>query len=232
MSEATITGAATHYNFTPPGENTVNYVHATGAVTVQGGTDDLNFVGGAGETSVVGGSGSNTLFGGSSTNVLLGGPGNNTLVGGTGLAASVMANTQGGNAVIYANGAGPTEVFGGSGLTVFHGTTGTGPQLVSTNPAGNSGALVAQLNGANDTVVGGSGEATIIGGSGKDTYSFLSGHAGGSEVISNFKPGDQLLFGGYGPNPLASEVVTGGSDHITLTDGTKIELLGLDHKVF
>jgi Ca2+-binding RTX toxin-like protein len=90
------------------------------------------------------------------------------------------------------------------------------------------------LGGGADTVVGGSGASTITGGSGDDVYNFLASHAGGTEVINDFKPGtDKLTFSGYATDtPVASETITGGSDIIKLTDGTEITLTGVDHKQF
>jgi Ca2+-binding RTX toxin-like protein len=213
------------------GNNNVN--GGTGSVVVDARGDDLRFVGGSGAVSVVGGSGNDVLFGstGSASTYLQGGTGNSTLVGGSGTGPSTIGG--GNNITAFAAGTGPTTLIAGTGTSVLDGLTGKGVESFSTSPfaTANTTALMA-LNGAADTVVGGSGHSTVIGGAGPDTYAFLSGNAGGSETILGLKFGDRLIFGLYQGNPIASEGVTNGSDVIKLTDGTSITLAGFDHKLF
>jgi Ca2+-binding RTX toxin-like protein len=213
------------------GSNTI--VAGAASVTVDGRAGaDLYFVGGAGAISVAGGTGDSTLFGGngSATTFLQGGSGNNTLVGGSGTGASSIGG--GNNVVAYAAGSGPTSLFAGTGNSVLVGVTGTGPELFSTNPLGNSGSALIGLNGSSDTVLGGSGASTVLGGTGNDTYAFISGHAGGTETIYGFKAADNILFGEYSNNPIASEKVVGGNDTITLSDNTVITLVGVHKTLF
>jgi serralysin len=109
------------------------------------------------------------------------------------------------------------------------GQFGEGPESFFTAPAATA---IMALNGATDTVVGGTGNSTVLGGAGHDVFGFLDGHAGGHEAIEGLTANDVLVFGGYTSYPIASEQVLEGSDLITLTDGTQITLVGFDHKVF
>jgi Ca2+-binding RTX toxin-like protein len=212
------------------GDNTV--LGSSGSIVVDARNDDLHFVGGSGAVSVVGGSGNTVLFGGtgSASTYLQGGSGNSTLVGGSGTGPSTIGG--GVNITAFAAGTGPTSLIAGTGNSVLNGLTGKGIESFSTSPFSTTGNALMALNGAADTVVGGSGHSTVLGGRGIDTYAFLSGHAGGSETILGLKSGDKLIFGFYSGNAIASEAVTGGSDMIKLTDGTSITLAGFDHKLF
>jgi hypothetical protein len=77
-----------------------------------------------------------------------------------------------------------------------------------------------------------------VGGAGPDTYAFLSGHAGGTATILGLGDGDTIAFGGYenakgaATNPIQTETVVDGSDQIKLTDGTTINLTGVDRTLF
>ena len=219
-----------------PGAATSGYVFGgTEGATVQGGSAPLTFVGGSGAISVTGGSGATSLFGGAAssavlrggagTNLILAGSGSSTLIGGTGASTLVGGS---GPAEEFANGAAPVELIAGSGANTIFGGTGSGVETVVTG----SGATFAGLNGAADTVLGGSGVSSVVGGSGRDIFGFINSHAGGSIVIAGLTPNDSLAFGGYGGDPITSEGVAGGSDLITLSDGTVILLQGVDHKVF
>jgi Ca2+-binding RTX toxin-like protein len=213
------------------GSNTV-IGGSSGPISLNGtGSSNLYFVGGDSAVSVVGAFNS-TLFGGAgpSTSFLQGGAGDNTLVGGSGTGATTMGG--GHNEVEFALGAGPTTLFAGTGNSTLVGATGRGLELFSTNPLGNSGSALIGFNGAADTLIGGSGNSTVVGGAGPDTYAFLAGHAGGSETILGLKQGDTIVFGNYSAGAIKSEDVSHGSDHITLSDGTSINLVNIDHKLF
>jgi hypothetical protein len=147
---------------------------------------------------------------------------NTTLVGGTG------------NTIASVSGANSLAVAGSSGVTGIDESGSTGPETIATNPLGNSGTLVAFLGSGADSVLGGGGASTIEGGSGNDVFAFINGHAGGSEVIYNFTAIDNFAFAGYGYSAtnLPTEAVGTLGDVITLSDGTTITLVGIDHKIF
>jgi Ca2+-binding RTX toxin-like protein len=125
-------------------------------------------------------------------------------------------------------------VAGASGVTGINESASTGPELIATNPLGNSGTMVATLGAGADSVIGGGGASTITAGTGNDVFAFIKGHAGGSEVIIGYNSSDNLAFAGYGytATNLPSEAVGPIGDVITLNDGTTITLAGIDHKIF
>jgi hypothetical protein len=83
------------------------------------------------------------------------------------------------------------------------------------------------------TISGGSCASTITTGSGTGIFKCVSGHDGGSEKVLNFNAiYDSIAFSGYDSAlPIASETVKNRADIITLTDGTSIDFVGVDHKV-
>jgi Ca2+-binding RTX toxin-like protein len=131
-------------------------------------------------------------------------------------------------------GANSLAVSGPSGVTGINESASTGAETIATNPTGNTGTLVAILGSGADTVLGGSGASTITAGSGSDVFAFIAGHANGTEVIIGFNGKDNLAFAGYAytPTNLPTETVTALGDTLTLSDGTKIVLVGIDHKIF
>jgi hypothetical protein len=150
---------------------------------------------------------------------------NTTLIGGTG------------NTIVTVTGANSLAVAGpGPGTTGINEASSTGAEEITTSPTGTSGPLVAILGSGADTVLGGGGASTITGGSGSDVFGFIKGTAGGTEVIFNFTSKDTFAFGGYTGSAISSEGVGSfngvASDQITLTDGTKITLVGINHTVF
>ncbi|HTI02641.1 MAG TPA: hypothetical protein VL752_16950 [Acidisoma sp.] len=147
---------------------------------------------------------------------------NSTLVGGTGVS------------IMHVTGSNSLAVAGQSGITGIDMSHSTGPETIATNPLGNSGTLVAILGAGADSVIGGSGASTITAGTGHDSFLFVLGHAGGSEVIIGFNAADNIGFAGYGYSATNLPVEHVGSigDVITLSDGTTVTLAGFDHKIF
>jgi hypothetical protein len=87
------------------------------------------------------------------------------------------------------------------------------------------------LNGAfasgADTFYGSSGTTQMYAGLGHDTFVFTDGQGGGKSTIQGFSHGKDLVdLQGYGKDAVAdalkSQHVSGGSDTITLSDGTKV----------
>ena len=207
----------------------------SGPSTVIGGNGASTVNAGSGSTTVVGGYGSLTFTGGTSSNdSITAGSGMETLNAGTG-GSNTLIGGSGGTFINLTGASTGDHIIGGTGsppnpaVTIVNATTTTGNFEIDTNPNG-GGTLVALLGGGADTVIGGGGSSIITAGSGPDVFGFVNGHAGGSEYILGFNAQDNMLFSGY-TTPL-TEQVTGGSDTITLGDGTTIVLLGIDHKVF
>jgi autotransporter passenger strand-loop-strand repeat protein len=216
---ALITGPATGAATVNAGGGSTTVTGAAGAVSVAGGNGgSLDFVGGTG-AATVGGAGfaAATLFGGagSGSSLLIGGTGN-TLEVGTG------ANT------------GSTAFVAGEGNSTLQGGTGTQAQQYFTNPLGNAGTATITMNAGASTMIGGSGASSVTGGSGQDVFGFVDGHAAGTETIFNFNSNDTLAFGGYGYSATntPTETITNGNDLMTLSDGTVIAFIGIDHKLF
>ncbi len=198
-------------------------ISAAGAATLFGfgtpgvdaGTTVFTFMGA--DSSVTGGTGG--IMGTSSG-------ANSTLVGGTGTS---LFTVTGANSLAVA---GP-----GPGTTGIDERGSTGAEEITTSPTGTSGPLVAFLGSGADTVLASGGASTVVGGGGADIFAFIKSSSGGSEVILNFTAQDSFAFEGFGSaGAIAGEslVTFGGlsSDEITLTDGTKITLVAMDHKLF
>lgn len=197
----------------PAGGNTVygdsgalTFINAAGASTLFGGSGPVTVFAGAGGVYFGGSGGSNVLVGGAGAATLVAG-GSGDLLYANGSADDVLAAGSG-NATLF--GAGSDTLFGGSGTDAIN--AGGGQDLI----VGGSGANFVQL---------GSGGATVFAGAGFNRFSATDGHAGGSDLIIGFAPGDQLALTGYSSE--ASITSAGGSTILTLSDGTQITLVGV-----
>ncbi len=140
---------------------------------------------------------------------------------------TAMATVSGAMTGTIANAGTISLVTGGTGALI---QAGSGPVVVS-GGAGNdtlmagSGADNFTLGSGADSIVFGSGDASVKGGSGADTYVFTSG-ADGNDTICGFKPGtDSLVFEKFAHSPTGS--IVNGSTLLNLSDGTKIDLVGV-----
>jgi hypothetical protein len=190
----------------------------SGSTTVNGSSGSLSFsAGGSSGDSITAGSGSTTITAGPG--------GNNTLVGGSFGTTIVLTGASTGDLVAS-----------GTGVTLVNAVSTTGALTIATNPLGNSGTLVATLGSGADTVLGGGGTSVIQTGTGADVFGFIKGAAGGAETILGLggNPAASLVFAGYGytATDLPAEQMGSLGDVITLSDGTKITLAGIDHKIF
>ena len=138
----------------------------------------------------------------------------------------------------YDQGASALTFIGGSGAATINGEYG------SLNVTGGSGSLVVSGGQRGTTFVAGTGKAniTLTPGGGMltfshgatfvqvasygaaDVFNFVSGKGGGTDTIAGFRNGtDSLVLNGV---KVASEIVSGGSVNITLSDKTHIQLVG------
>ncbi|GAB0116912.1 hypothetical protein [Acidisoma sp. 7E03] len=200
---------------------TAVFAAANDTISASGGATTL-FGASSGVTQFVASGANSSITGGSGGFVGTASGANTTLVGGTGVS------------IMHVTGSNSLAVAGQAGITGIDLSKSTGPETVATNPLGNSGTLVAVLGSGADSVIGGSGASTITAGSGNDSFLFVKGHAGGSEIIIGFSASDNLGFAGYGytATNLPSEHVGSIGDVITLSDGTTITLAGIFHKIF
>ena len=72
----------------------------------------------------------------------------------------------------------------------------------------------------------------MTGGAGSDLFSFANGSAGGSDLITDFSAStDKVTLQGYGSGAvtaaLNSAAFSGGSETLTLSDGTKVTFAGV-----
>jgi len=192
--------------------DTISSAAATTLFGASSGVTNFSFSGA--DSSITGGAGG---MSGVSTGA------NSTLVGGTG------------GAQFTVTGANSTAVAGpGPGITGIDETASTGPELISENPGATAGTLVATLGSGADTVLGGGGFSYIQAGTGPDVFGFINGTTGGTEIINGFNPADTLVFAGYSAPP--TEDITSflgvTTDIVTLSDNTKIYLLGVTKPIF
>ena len=171
---------------------------------------DQMFAGSGPETFVAGG-GASTLVGGSGGDVMFGGAGASTIYGGTAGGDTVVA---GSGSTLFVGGAGQSTLFGGAGDD----TVWTG-----------AGSMTVVLGAAQDQVNFGTGSSTTFAGQGTDLFTAVAGSGGGNDVISGVKVGtDSIALFGYDTSAVLTQN-GGGNTVLSLSDGTRITLLGVQH---
>jgi len=207
--------------FVNGGAGNGNVVWAGSGLTVfNGGAGSAVVVGGDGLLQVNGGAGALTVYGGIGQNEITGAAGPSTFVAGFG-PSTVTAAT--GNHVWLA-GAANNSLVAGNGNILLDGVGSSGDNVFDLTGA-TAGTTTVYGGAGTDTVMAGAANAIINAGNGGDVFMFTNGLTGGSDVIANFNAAaDQLNLQGY--NGYTSAVVN-GSEVITLSDGTTIQLLGL-----
>lgn len=206
--------------------------NAAGSLSVTGGSGTLLAVG-YGATRFQGGSGAATVaaFGGSATiqagaggGVFLGGPGgHNILTGGSG------------NAVLFGGGDGDVLTAGsGSGDVLVAGTgaetlTGAGTGGAHSFYAG-AGPNLIVVGSGQSMILTSTGAATLAAGTGLNLFAFANGNHPGV-TIQGFNAGlDYIGLQGFASGEaataLAGATTAGGSESLTLSDGTHITLVG------
>jgi hypothetical protein len=208
-----------------------------GSVTAFGGSGSSTFVGGEASTTFIGGSGTSLAFSGSGGGLLWGGSGSGSYVGANDSATTIVA------------GLGASNVYAGSGNAVFltgsandvveyTGAAGGNTTLVGTGSSGSnlfvagSGNDQVDLGSGSNIAFLGSGNSNFTDGSGADLFELINGQLGGSDIINDFKVGtDKLQLYGFGANEvqndLANATVANGSTQLTLSDGTRLDFVGV-----
>ena len=195
------------------------------AVTLFAGSGTTSFTGGSAASTVIGGSGGLTVSGGAGGGAFFGSAsGNNLLQSGSGTA--FLAGAGNGDQLI-ATGNASDILVAASGNETLDAAGSAGNNILY----GGSGADVVSLGSGANTFLAGSGSAAITTGSGSAMFDFVAG-IGGSATITGFDASrDQLGLFGYGDGEAASALgdasVTGGNTTLSLSDGTRITLVGV-----
>jgi Ca2+-binding RTX toxin-like protein len=202
------------------GDNLIYTGSGQAAISVQG-QDTIHA--GSGLTSIhVYGTGSADVVGSAATGQItfIGGQDASTVSGG------------GGSITVFGGGGGGMFVGGSAGYNSIHGGAG------ATTIVGGGGGDTLAAGSGSSLLIAGTGNETLVGGASADTFAFKTGTDGGNgtvDMIRNFSvSADDKLWVGP-PNDLSDrnyaidhQNVTNGNDMITLQDGTKIVLLGVN----
>jgi Ca2+-binding RTX toxin-like protein len=203
------------------GQNLINLSSGYASV-ISAGADTVNLGSGRAVVSVTGAGsdmviGSATVAGSGYSLTFIGGSASSTVLGGAG-SYNIDAGAGGGS--FTGGSAGHNSIFGGSGNVTIRGG-GAGDTL----SAGSGNALIEA----------GPGNESLIGGSGIDTFSFAARGAAATDTIRGFTQHDFINIAGATPTDVSfalnHQVISGGTDTITLEDGTKVELLGFTTKL-
>jgi Ca2+-binding RTX toxin-like protein len=199
------------------GNGSVLFANSASFIQFQGGAGSAIVVGGSGEMSVQGGAGALTVFGGTGNAIVQGAPGPSVFLMGDG-ASTITAAT--GNHVWLVGAANETLTAAGGNI-IFNGANSAGDNIMQAG----SGPVTMYGGHGTDTMVGGTGAAIFVDGGGSDVFSFTNGLSGGSDTVANFNVGnDKILLNGY--SGYTANVVN-GSEVISLSDGTHIQLTGI-----
>ncbi|MGB7891373.1 MAG: calcium-binding protein, partial [Microcoleus sp.] len=150
--------------------------------TISGGDGNDTARGGKGNDVVLGDSGSDSLFGDQGNDSICGGEGDDTVFGDIG--SPLPVGIAGGQDQVC-GGAGNDLLFGNEGSDTINGDAGDDTILGGKD----SDSLVG--GAGDDVLIGDEGSDTLLGGSGRDL--FVLTPAQGSDVISDFRKGEDLL---------------------------------------
>jgi Ca2+-binding RTX toxin-like protein len=166
--------------------------------------------------------------------------GANATVHGSSSAFSDLWFINGAAASTVTAGAGTDYVYGSVGGGVFTGGSAGGNVLLGGTGAvtlfgggsydylqgGSNGDNSIKAAGGNSTLVASAGGSdTLVAGTGKDTFSLVTEAAGKNYTISGYSAADHIVVDKAGFTG-ATDKVVGGSSIITLSDNTKITLVG------
>ena len=211
------------------------YFGNTGSLVFVSGFNTANTVSaGAGNTTIWGASGSDGLyFVGPGNFVMTGAAESQTVVGGSGSSAVQLFGIDGAKITLFSpiNG---NQLIAGPGNVTLNGA-GSGNDVFFAGPSkGSADSIVA--GSGNNTLVAGPGTSTLVGGAGANVFSFSKAVGGGSDSIVGWNSKDLVALSGYGaptsPGGLPADTtakLVGGSEVLTLSDGTKITLVDFPH---
>ena len=230
----------------PPDYERLSVTGGTGRVTVFAADAKATLFGGTGGGNVlVAGttldgptSGFDGRLSATSEGSAIGGGGDGDLIVLTGNVDNLAAAGGGSETLTGAGASGDNVFFGGTGSDLI--ATGAGRDLVVAGPgaatiSGGSGTAAIFAGAGSDVVLGGSGadyvqagagNATLFAGAGMDLIGVINGQAGGSLVVSGFRPAtDRVSAQGYAAAPVVA--TSGGNTLLTFSDHTQVTLLGV-----
>lgn len=183
--------------------------------------DDL-ILGGAGNDLLNGSQGEDTIIGGQGKDTINGGQGADTLEGNGG---DDVIDGDNGRDLIF-GGSGYDSLVGGVGDDTIYGGTqgdtligGSGEDMLY----GEAGNDIIDGGSGKDTIVGGLGDDTLTGGTGNDTFYFgIAGNDNSETVITDFKPGNDIIQVEAGLDTAASIVASAVDDG----DGNAVVQIG------
>lgn len=229
--------ASTQDSITSGGGDTIWAGTATVSITDTGSAGDTVYAQGSALT-FINGSGSSVVYAGSGTVLIQAGAGGGVFYAGTGGDSQLTAGT--GKAVFYGEASGDVLTAAGAANDILIAGAGTETLIGSTN----TGNLTLIGGSGNDTMTAGAGRTNFTVGTGNDTITdggisdvvtIVKGHAGGLDVINNFRVGiDRLNLSGFSTTAASRAILTqisdgAGGSLLFLPDGTRIDLVGIPH---
>ena len=174
-------------------------------------------------------SGSETVFGGLSNQVFTNGS-NLVFVAGPSPETDLIVGAANSQITYFGSSSAAATISAGAGNETLNAAGASAP----IDFVAGSGRTSIDAGSGNTTVFGGTGANSVVGGSAVDTFAFVNGQGGGSELISNFTASDNVVLLSFGTNQVANALATstptvvGGaaSTQITLGDNTKVTFVG------
>lgn len=233
------------------GDAKLTFLGGAGTSVVFGGKGGVAYAPGAAYDIVVGGAGAVNGQTGAAGGQLWGNSGSDVLRAG-GAASSVVVASKGGQ--LISTGSGGNFLIAGAGTTVLDGSQASGNDVFFGGGTGTQSSIL--LGSGNDLVGTGTGTSTVQLGSGRSAVfafgtSTITAGTGGADLVLggnvtlalaqgaarnfslyNFVSGtDKISLSGYGTNAVASAVASqvngGGQTVLTLSDSTKLQLIGV-----
>ena len=233
------------------GDAKLTFLGGAGTSVVFGGKGGVDYSPGAAYDIVVGGAGAVSGQTGAAGGQLWGNSGSDVLQAG-GAASSVVVSSKGGQ--LISTGSGGNFLVAGAGTTVLDGSKASGNDVFFGGGAGTRSTIL--LGSGNDLVGTGTGASTVQLGSGRSAVfafgtSTITAGTGGADLVLggsvtfnvaqgaarnfalyNFVPGtSKISLSGYGTNAVASAVASqvngSGQTVLTLSDSTKLQLIGV-----
>jgi len=229
------------------GSNTTNdtIVGGTSALTVNAGTaaglvvfgptsgTGLDFIGGSGSAAVMVAAGSDTVDGGTGALTIAVGASNETLAAAGGSAGTTLFGSTGSD-INYTGSTGSLTFIAGLGNETLNASGSSSNNVFwgGTDSTANNSLIGGS---GNDVFVAGPGADTFTGGGGNNQYDFfasvlsIAGSAK-TDVITDFLTGsNEVALIGSVPGSLTttSSASASGTTTVTLSDGTKIEFVGV-----